>query len=333
MKAVGYAAPGDAGVLQDIEIPDPAPPRGRQIRVRVRAVSLNPVDTKIRSRTGPLPGDEWRVPGWDAAGIVEAVGADVARFRPGDRVYYAGTLMSQGSNAELQNVDERLVGHMPTRLDWGQAASLPLTGVTAWEMLFDRMRIASGDTGTLLVVGAAGGVGSILVQLARKLTALTVVATASRPQSEAWIREMGAHHVIDHRRDMMAQLRELGLDRATHIASLTASDRHAAAYAESLAPQGHLCLIDDPETFDILPFKRKSATLSWEFMFTRSLFGTWDMDRQHDILEQISLLVQSGDIVPTETRRVTRFDAATMAQLHRDSETGRSIGKTVVLLD
>lgn len=331
MKAVGYKTPGASDSLQDIEIPDPTAPEGRDLLVRVKAVSINPVDTKIRHRAGPLDGEAWRVLGWDAAGIIEAVGPEVTSFSVGDRVFYAGALTRQGSNAELQLVEETLVGHLPEGLDWGQAASLPLTGITAWEMLFDRLAVTSLTQGALLVVGGAGGVGSILIQLARKLTGLTVIATASRPQTQEWVRVMGAHHVIDHRRDMVAQIRALGLEHVTHIASLTASDQHQPCYEEILAPQGALSLIDDPERFDIVGFKRKSAVISWEFMFTRSLFSTPDRGRQHDILEQISSLVQAGEIVPTEQKRVIGLNAQNLIDLHRESESGASIGKSVLI--
>ncbi|GAB6855219.1 zinc-binding alcohol dehydrogenase family protein [Asaia astilbis] len=331
MKAVGYKTPGASDSLQDIEIPDPTAPEGRDLLVRVKAVSINPVDTKIRHRAGPLDGEAWRVLGWDAAGIIEAVGPEVTSFSVGDRVFYAGALTRQGSNAELQLVEETLVGHLPEGLDWGQAASLPLTGITAWEMLFDRLAVTSLTQGALLVVGGAGGVGSILIQLARKLTGLTVIATASRSQTQEWVRVMGAHHVIDHRGDMVAQIRALGLEHVTHIASLTASDQHQSCYEEILAPQGSLSLIDDPERFDIVGFKRKSAVISWEFMFTRSLFSTPDRGRQHDILEQISSLVQAGEIVPTEQKRVIGLNAQNLIDLHRESESGASIGKSVLI--
>ena len=331
MKAVGYTAPGAPDILQDIMLPDPASPTGRDLLVSVKAVSINPVDTKIRQRAGALEGEHWRVLGWDAAGIVEATGPEVTFFRPGDHVFYAGALMRQGSNAEKQLVDERLVGVMPARLDWGQAASLPLTSVTAWEMLFDRMAITARTQGVLLVVGGAGGVGSILIQLARKLTGLTVIATASRPQTQEWVKTMGAHHVVDHRGDMASQIRALGFDHVTHIAALTASDIHQPFYEEILAPQGHLSLIDDPAQFDITGFKRKSATVSWEFMFTRSLFATPDQVRQHEILDRVSALVQDGTLVPTEHDRVQGLSASTVSALHRESESGRSIGKTVLV--
>ncbi|MDR6183962.1 zinc-binding alcohol dehydrogenase family protein [Asaia bogorensis] len=331
MKAVGYKAPGAPDVLQDITLPDPPAPKGHDLLVRVRAVSINPVDPKIRVRAGALDDEAWRVLGWDAAGIVEATGPEVRFFKPGDKVFYAGALMRQGSNAEMQTVDERLVGHMPDRLDWGQAASLPLTSVTAWEMLFDRMVVTNLTKGILLVVGGAGGVGSILIQLARKLTGLTVIATASRDETRDWVLRMGAHHVIDHRQDMAAQIRALGFEQVTHIAALTATDRHQAFYEEILAPQGHLSVIDDPAHFDIVGFKKKSATISWEFMFTRSLFATPDQVRQHDILEQISSLVQSGDVVATEYHRAQGLSAAALGRLHSESESGKSIGKSVLV--
>lgn len=330
MKAVGYNTTGDISVLQNIMLPKPEP-GPRDLLVKVEAVSINPVDTKIRTRTAALPGDAWRVLGWDVAGTVEAIGADVSLFNVGDAVFYSGEMLRQGGNAEFQCVDERLVGHKPTNLDWGQAAALPLTTVTAWEMLFDRMGIARDSGSALLVIGGAGGVGSIMIQLARKLTTLTVIATASRPETRDWVSRMGAHHVIDHTQDMQAQLADLGFPTVPYIASLTASDANHGFLGNVLAPQGHLCLIDDPTSFDIMPFKAKSATISWEFMFTRSLFKTSDAVRQHEILEEVSRLIQDGTLITTESKRVSPIDAETIRQVHQESESGRSIGKTVVI--
>ncbi|WP_029605018.1 zinc-binding alcohol dehydrogenase family protein [Kozakia baliensis] len=330
MKAIGYKTPGDVNVLHDIELPRPHP-GPRDLLVKIEAISINPVDTKIRTRAGTLPDEEYRVLGWDATGTVQQAGEETTLFSVGDKVFYSGALMRQGANAEYHVVDERLVGHKPQTLDWGQAAALPLTSVTAWEMLFDRMKIKQHSKGHLLIIGGAGGVGSIMIQLARKLTNLTVIATASRPETRDWVRRLGAHHIVDHRQDMKAQLADLNIPAVEYIASLTASDAHHAALTELIAPQGHISLIDDPASFDIMPFKRKSATVSWEFMYTRSLFETPDMDAQHKILEEISRLVDRGEIVTTETQRVSPINAETLRTLHTQSESGRSIGKTVAI--
>ncbi len=282
MKAVAYyhSLPADhADALLDVELPTPTP-GPRDLLVEVKAISVNPVDTKIRRNVAPSDGDA-KVLGWDASGIVKAVGSEVSLFQPGDRVYYAGAINRAGANSELHVVDERIVGHMPNSLPFAEAAALPLTAITAWELLFERLQIPQGnaDQGqSLLIVGAAGGVGSVLVQLARQLTGLTVIGTASRPETQAWVRELGAHHVIDHRQPLSEELKRIGIDQVTHVASLTQTDQHFAQLVEALAPQGRLALIDDPEQpLDIMQLKRKSLSLHWELMFTRSLFETADM--------------------------------------------------------
>ncbi len=331
MKAVGFTAPHPIDhpeALVDLELSDPAP-GPRDLLVRVHAVSVNPVDVKVRAAAQPPEGHP-RVLGFDAAGVVEAVGDAVEHFTPGDEVFYAGAIDRSGSNAELQVVDERVVGRKPRRLDFANAASLPLTSLTAWEILFDRLRVPSDAEQTLLVVNGAGGVGSILVQLARRLTKLRVVATASRPETKAWAERMGAHHVIDHHEPLHEGLRALGIEHAEWIAGLTASDRHHAALVEAIAPQGRIALIDDPKAFDIVPFKRKSVTVSWELMFTRSLYGTADLDAQHRILDEVSRLVDDRVVVPTTQRRIDRIDAAALREAHAAIESGKSIGKLVL---
>ena len=272
--------------------------------------------------------------GWDAAGVVEAVGDQVTLFRPGDEVFYAGALQRPGTNAELHAVDERIVGPKPRSLDWDAAAAMPLTALTAWELLFDRMRAPFGEKttgGVLLVIGGAGGVGSILIQLARLLTGLTVIATASRPETIEWVRTMGAHHVINHRKPLNEELEAIGVGQADYVASLTASDRHLPAIVELIAPEGVMGLIDDPATFDIMPLKRKSVTVCWELMYTRSMFETPDMVAQHRILEEVSALVDSGLLRTTMTRSEGPINAANLKMLHALLERGEAIGKAVLV--
>ena len=262
MKAVAYyqSLPADhPEALQDIQLADPTP-GPHDLLVEVRAISVNPVDTKIRLGVKPENGAA-KVLGWDATGIVKAVGSEVSLFQPGDRVFYAGAIDRAGANSELHLVDERIVGHMPNSLSFAEAAALPLTAITAWELLFERLQVAEGSTDqgqSLLIVGAAGGVGSILTQLARRLTGLTVIGTASRPETQAWVRELGAHHVIDHSKPLSEELARIGIGQVTHVASLTQTDQHYAQLVESLEPQGRLALIDDPlQPLDVMQLKRK----------------------------------------------------------------------------
>ncbi|KTC33420.1 NADPH:quinone reductase, partial [Pseudomonas sp. ABAC61] len=255
MKAIAYYASlpiDDAKSLQDIELPEPvAGPR--DLLVEVKAISVNPVDTKVRQNVQP-EGGAAKVLGWDVAGVVKAVGSDVSLFKVGDRVFYAGSIARAGGNSELHTVDERIVGHMPKSLDFAAAAALPLTAITAWELLFERLQVNQepSDKGqSLLIVGAAGGVGSILTQLARQLTGLKVIGTASREQTQAWVRELGAHAVVDHSQPLSAELKRIGIDSVTHVASLTQTDAHLDQLVEALAPQGKLALIDDPKSLDV----------------------------------------------------------------------------------
>ncbi|MDF3195111.1 zinc-binding alcohol dehydrogenase family protein [Pseudomonas sp. 1928-m] len=335
MKAVAYyqSLPADhADALQDVELPAPTP-GPRDLLVEVKAISVNPVDTKIRRNVAP-EGAAAKVLGWDASGIVKAVGSEVSLFQPGDRVYYAGAINRAGANSELHVVDERIVGRMPAKLPFAEAAALPLTAITAWELLFERLQITQGnaDQGqSLLIVGAAGGVGSVLVQLARQLTGLTVIATASRPETQAWVRQLGAHHVIDHRQPLSEELKRIGIDQVTHVASLTQTDQHFAQLVEALAPQGRLALIDDPEQpLDIMQLKRKSLSLHWELMFTRSLFETADMIEQHRLLNRVAELVDAGTLQTTLGEHFGSINAANLRRAHALLESGTAKGKIVL---
>ncbi len=339
MKAVGYqcSLPADhPDALLDVRLPAPQP-GDHDLLVEVRAISVNPVDTKVRRNTAPADG-ETKVLGWDATGVVLAVGSAVSRFRPGDRVWYAGSITRPGCNSERHLVDERIAGHMPSRLDFAAAAALPLTAITAWELLFDRLQIARREEGpasaapaqSLLIIGAAGGVGSILTQLARQLTGLTVIGTASRPETQQWVRELGAHHVIDHRQPLSQALQRIGHPQVTHVASLTATHEHFDEIVASLAPQGRLALIDDPEPIDIRQLKRKSLSLHWELMFTRSLFATDDMIRQHEMLEEIARLVDAGTLRTTVAAHFGTINAANLRRAHALLESGQARGKIVL---
>jgi zinc-binding alcohol dehydrogenase family protein len=334
MKAVGYRQPhaiDHPDALTDIELPEPSP-GGHDILVEVRAISVNPVDTKVRRSTAP-PEGEVKVLGWDAAGVVRAIGDQVTLFQPGDRVMYAGSLLRPGTNSELHLVDERIVGHAPKTLDFEAAAALPLTTITAWEMLFDRLRIKEYETAgnqTLMIVGAAGGVGSIMVQLARRLTGVTVVGSASRPETKAWIQDLGAHHVIDHSRPLSEELKKIGIPQVDYVASLTHTDLHLPEIVASLAPQGKLGLIDDPESLNILLLKRKSISLHWEFMYTRSMFNTPDMIEQHRLLNRAADLIDSGVLKSTLAERFGTINAANLRRAHELLESGKSRGKIVL---
>jgi zinc-binding alcohol dehydrogenase family protein len=273
---------------------------------------------------------EWRVLGWDAAGIVRATGPDVTLFKPGDRVWYAGSIARPGSNSELQRVDERIVGNMPASLDFPEAAALPLTSLTAWEMLFDRLEIKPGDTGkSLLIIGAAGGVGSIMIQLARQLTGLTIIGTASRKETQKWVKDLGAHHVIDHHASLAEQLSELKL-QPDYVVSLTHTDKHIKEIVEVIKPQGKFGLIDDPEAFDIKLLKRKSLSLHWELMFTRALYDTEDMINQHKILNQVAGLVEAKKIRTTITDTYGTINAENLKRAHALIESGKARGKIVL---
>ncbi|MDN3565818.1 zinc-binding alcohol dehydrogenase family protein [Paeniroseomonas aquatica] len=333
MKAVGYTTKGlpiaDPAALQDLVLPDPGPPLGRDLLVRVQAVSVNPRDAKSRAVFDASP-DKPMVLGYDASGVVEAVGPDCALFRPGDAVFYAGVLDRPGSNAELQLVDERIVGHKPASLSHAEAAALPLTTLTAWEMLFDRLAIPRDRTAgeSVLILGGAGGVPSIAIQLARVLTGLTVIATASRPESAEWVRARGAHHVLDHTRPLAAQAKALG-----PIRYVFSTHTDAAAWAEIarlIAPQGRFGLIDDPEPLDLRLVKFKSVSIHWEAMFTRPMFRTADMQRQHEILTEMATLLDQGTIRPGPATQYGSITAANLRRAHAAVEAGRVVGKIVL---
>lgn len=330
MRAVGYFKNGplsEPGALQDVNVPEPAG-GPFDIIVDVKAVSVNPVDYKVRMRSAPQ-GQGPKVIGFDAAGVVRSVGKEAAGlFRPGDEVYYAGAINRQGSNAERQAVDARIVGKKPASLDWAEAAVLPLTTITAWEMLFDRLDVAKpvpGAAPAVLIIGGAGGVGSIAIQLARQLTPLTVIATASRPESEAWCRAMGAHHVVDHAKPLAPQIEALRLGQPGFVFCTSNAGPYMADIGALIAPQGRLGLIAD--TADIAPLKNKSVSIHWEFMFTRPVEGTPDISEQAKLLNETSRLVDAGKLHTTLTRRLGTINAANLLEAHRLLEEGRMLGK------
>ncbi len=335
MKAVGYAQSldiNDPKALEDIELPQPTP-GARDLLVKVSAVSVNPVDTKVRMRAAP-PEGEYKVLGYDAVGEVVEVGAEVSSYKVGDRVWYAGDITRSGTNAEYHLVDERIAGLAPQSLSDAEAAAVPLTAITAWELLFDRIGITKGDQASdvrLLVIGAAGGVGSILVQLASQLTKATVVGTASRPESQAWVKEHGADHVIDHSKSFSEELSRIGLENVTHVISLTHTDQHYDKIVEVIAPQGKLALIDDPAGgLDIMKLKQKSISLHWELMFTRSMFQTPDMEEQRVLLNKVSELIDAGKIKTTLGENFGTINAENLKRAHAQIESNKSIGKIVL---
>ncbi|MDX2470713.1 MAG: zinc-binding alcohol dehydrogenase family protein [SAR324 cluster bacterium] len=331
MKAVGYKASmpiDEKGALEDITLPDPIP-SNKDLLVSVRAVSVNPVDTKIRLRAAPEEG-QYKVLGWDAAGVVEAIGPDVSMFKVGDEVWYSGAVDRPGTNSELHLVDERISAKKPEKLGFAEAAALPLTSVTAWELLFDRLQVDQDSKGTLLVIGAAGGVGSILIQLAKKLTGLTVIATASRAKSKEWVTSLGADYVINHNNSLVAQLKAIGFEQVPYIISLTHTDEYLKDIVEVIAPQGKFALIDDPPTLNAMPFKTKSVSIHWELMFTRSLFQTSDMIEQHRALQKLAEMVDAGEIKTTLGNNFGKITAVNLTKAHKVLEEGTAVGKIVL---
>ncbi len=357
MKAVGYQTPSPIDApdsLVDITLPEPEP-SARDLLVEIKAVSVNPVDAKVRASARPADGQQYKVLGYDAAGIVRSIGPDVTLFQPGDEVFYAGSIARPGTNAELHLVDERIVARKPATLSFAAAAALPLTSITAWELLFDRFSIprasspvtsphrtaaarlhpaptspSAAKSSSILILGGAGGVGSILIQLARQLTDLTVIATASRPETRQWCSQLGAHHVIDHAQPLKPQLDAIGIPQVETIACLTATAQHYPGVVDVLAPQGKIGVIDDPPTLDAKPLKRKAASLHWEFMFTRPVFETPDMIAQHHLLTDVARLVDGGILRTTHTASLGTINAANLTTAHRLIESGKAHGKIVL---
>jgi NADPH2:quinone reductase len=335
MKAVGlhrYLPIADKESLLDVLLEKPTV-QGRDLLVQVKAISVNPVDVKVRApknRTEASP----RVLGWDAAGVVEAVGPECTLFKPGDEVYYAGSITRPGGNSEFHLVDERIVGHKPKTLDYAEAAALPLTTITAWEGLFDRLGISQRpehNAGqTILIIGAAGGVGSIATQIAKGV-GLTVIGTASRPESVAWVKEHGADYTISHYEPFLPQLKQLGFAGVDYIFCLNQMQQHWKQMLEIIVPQGKICsIVETDEQLDLMPLKNKSATFVWEFMFTRAMYETPDMIEQHRLLDTVAAKLDAGELRTTLTERLTPINAANLRKAHELVESGRTIGKIVL---
>jgi len=331
MRAIGYRKPSPAlDSLEAFDIPRPSP-EGRDLLVEVRAVSVNPVDYKVASGTAPEPGGIKAV-GYDAAGVVAEAGPEARLFKPGDEVFYAGSVGRQGADMEYHLVDERIVGKKPRSLDFPAAAALPLTAITAWEAMFDRLDVARAVPGaakTILILGGAGGVGSIAIQLARQLTDLAVVATASRPETTQWAKDMGAHHIVDHSKPLAPQVAALGVGAPAFVFATVPAGGLFPDFAELIAPQGRVALING-ESADVSPFMRKSVAVCYELMFTRPLFQTADIEAQHKLLNEVAYLVDSGLVRSTMRENYGRIDAVNLMRAFAFLKTGRAIGKIVL---
>ncbi|GAA4883949.1 zinc-binding alcohol dehydrogenase family protein [Ferrimonas pelagia] len=331
MKALGLTQAGGVEQLSELDLPCPQA-SGTDILVAVKAISVNPVDTKVRQRPVPA-GAEPVVLGWDAAGVVAEVGDEVTEFQVGDAVWYAGDLTRPGSNAEFQLVDSALVGRKPKSLRFAEAAALPLTAITAWELLFDRLQLDKADAyapRTVLVIGAAGGVGSVLLQLAKRLTNVTLIATASRDETQQWVRELGADRVINHHQSLSEQLAAAGIAQVDDVISLTHTDQHLEEIVKVIAPQGRLALIDDPQSFDVLALKRKSISLHWEFMYTRSMFDTEDKRQQQVLLNRVAEMVDAGLVKTTLDQHFGAINLENLRRAHALLESGKAKGKIVL---
>ena len=331
MKAIGYTHAGpisaeNALIEFETDTPKPGP---NDLLVEVRAISVNPVDVKVRASAQPDNGP--RILGFDAAGIVKEVGPETTRFRPGDEVFYAGDITRPGTNAEFHVVDERIIGRKPSSLGFAEAAGMPLTSITAWEILFDSfgLKESEGAGEALLVIGGAGGVGSILIQLTKKLTGLTVIATASRDDTREWARKMGADHIVNHHNPLDEEIKALGIS-PRYVASLTHTKQHFASTIELIKPRGHIALIDDPDSLNISALKPKALSFSWEFMFARSMFQTDDMDTQHKLLNRVSKLLDEGTLLPTVNNHGGVLNVENLLAAHILQESGQAIGKTVL---
>lgn len=334
MKAIAYQKPHPVDhpeLFSTIELDQPIA-QGRDLLVEIKAISINPVDIKVRQRT-PDNNEDWKILGRDAVGIVKQVGNAVQNYKVGDEVFYAGTINRNGSYAEFQLVDERIVGHKPKSLTNAEAAALPLTSITAWEMLFDRLKVQDtqhDQQRSILVIGAAGGVGSVTIQLLKALTNLKVIATASRPESQAWLATIGADFIIDHSQPLLPQVLDLNIELPHYIFSVTGTADYRTEIENLIAPQGQFGLIDDPENFIINGFKAKSVSIHWESMFTRSVYQTQDMQKQAEILDKISALVDEGKIRTTLGQNFGQITAENIQKAHAYIESGKSIGKVVL---
>ncbi|QRM90237.1 zinc-binding alcohol dehydrogenase family protein [Lacinutrix sp. WUR7] len=332
MKAIGYKEnlPIDnVNSLQDIEIKTPKA-TGRDILVEIKAISVNPADYKVRANM-PVQGDDWKIIGWDATGIVKQVGEDVTLFNVGDEVWYAGDFTRQGSYAQFQVVDERIIGKKPTSLSYAEAAALPLTTLTAYEMLFDRLEVSKDDANkSILIIGAAGGVGSIMVQLAKKLTKLNIIATASREETTDWLKELGADTVINHRNKLSEEFEKYSLPAPEYVVSLNATEQHVDEIVKLIKPQGKFGFIDDPKVMNVMPFKGKAVSTHIELMFTRAMFQTEDMIEQHNILNKASELIDNGTIKTTLGENFGTINAENLRKAHAFLETGKAKGKIVL---
>lgn len=331
MKTIGHTettaiSAENALVELEVDMPKPGP---HDLLVEVKGVSVNPVDVKVRAAWKPE--GPHRILGYDAAGIVKEVGSETSRFKPGDAVFYAGDITRAGSNAAFQLVDEHIVGRKPSSLNFAEAAGMPLTTITAWELLFDSFGVKEGEGQgeAILIIGGAGGVGSVLIQLAKKLTGLTVIATASRPDTRTWVENMGADHIVNHRNPLDQEMEALGI-APKYVAALTHTDSHFESIVKLIKPRGHIALIDDPETLDILPLKPKALTVSWEFMFTRSMFQTEDIEAQHILLNRAADLLDDGTLISTVNKHCGPMSVKNLRHAHELQESQTAIGKTVL---
>lgn len=336
MKAVGltrYLPIEHPESLIDIDLPVPTA-NGRDVLVKIHAIAVNPVDTKIRKPKDKIEAEP-KVLGWDAAGEVMEVGSEVMLFNVGDLVYYAGDVTRSGCNAEYQLMDERIVGHKPANLSFEEAAALPLTSVTAWEALFDRLGIvedaAKNKDKSILIIGGAGGVGSIAIQLACRVAGLKVIATASRPETIAWVKELGADYVINHKQDLISQMQAVKIPQVDYILCTNDTDAYFQTMAALIKPQGKICsIVETTAPVDLDLLKSKSATFVWEFMFTRSLFKTVDMIAQHHILERVAKLIDLGTLKTTVNEIKSPINAANLRKAHAQLESGTTVGKIVL---